>query len=182
MHSLRTRLLAAVLALAAAGLLLLGGITYVGQRSFLLDRLDDQIREAPPAAAGALGLREGPPRGGGGPPPGSGLPPGTYVEHRDDSGAVVASQVFDYGQSTTADPALPPEIPLGEPFTVNVDEERYRVFAEADRFGDGIIVIAAPLNDVDATLNRLLLLEGLVIAGVLLVLGLVAWVVVRVGL
>src|ERR671916_157385 len=103
MHSLRARLLAAVLALAAAGLLLLGGITYVGQRSFLLDRLDD-------------------------------------------SGAVVASQVFDYGQSTTTDPALPAEIPLGEPFTVNVDEERYRVFAEADRFGDGIIVIAAPLN------------------------------------
>src|SRR5918999_1858005 len=185
MHSLRTRLLAAVLALAAAGLLLLGGITYVGQRSFLLDRLDDQIRQAPPAAAGALGLREGPPRGAGGRRRGSGLPPGTYVGHRDDSGAVVASQVFAYGQSATADPALPADIPLVEPFTVdgeNGDEERYRVFAEADRFGDGIIVIAAPLTDVDATLNRLLLLEALVIAGVLLVLGLVAWVVVRVGL
>ena len=46
MHSLRARLLAAVPALTAAGLLLLGGITYVGQRAFLLDRLDDQIRGA----------------------------------------------------------------------------------------------------------------------------------------
>jgi two-component system OmpR family sensor kinase len=187
MHSLRARLLAAVLAIAAAGLLLLGGITYVGQRSFLLDRLDDQIEQAPPAAAGALGIGGGggPPRRDGGPPPGSGLPPGTYVEHRDASGDVVDSQVFDYGQSVTADPALPAELPLGEPFTVdgeNGDAERYRVYAEADRFGDGVIVVAAPLTDIDATLNRLLLLEALVIVGVLVVLGLVAWVVVRIGL
>jgi two-component system, OmpR family, sensor kinase len=188
MHSLRARLLAIVLALTAAGLLLLGGITYVGQRSFLLDRLDDQISVAPPAAAGALGIPGGPerpPRSGGGLPPGSGLPSGTYVEHRDASGAVDASHVFAYGQDITADPALPAEMPLGRAFTVdgeNGDDARYRVYAEADRFGDGVIVVAAPLTDVDAALSRLLLLESLVIAGVLLVLGLVAWVVVRVGL
>jgi hypothetical protein len=79
MHSLRARLLAAVLALTAAGLLLLGGITYVGQRAFLLDRLDDQIRAAPPAAAQALGLggeRGVPPRGDGGPRPEAGCRPG----------------------------------------------------------------------------------------------------------
>jgi hypothetical protein len=130
MHSLRARLLAAVLALTAAGLLLLGGITYVGQRSFLLDRLDDQISVAPPAAAGALGIGGGPerrPGGGGGPPPGSGLPPGTYVEHREADGTVGARHVFEYGQDITADPALPATIPLGEPFTVdgeNGDDER----------------------------------------------------------
>ena len=192
MHSLRARLLAAVLAIAAAGLLLLGGITYVGQRSFLLDRLDDEIALAPPAAAGALGIGGGPeppPRGGGGgPPPGSGLPPGTYVEHRGAGGRVDGAQVFDYGQEITADPALPDEVPLGRAFTVdgengeNGDEARYRVYAEADRFGSGVTVVAAPLTSVDATLSRLLLLEALVIAGVLLVLGVVAWGVVRVGL
>jgi two-component system, OmpR family, sensor kinase len=194
MHSLRARLLAAVLALTAAGLLLLGGITYVGQRSFLLDRLDDQISVAPPAAAEALGLDDhgpdrGPPRergrGGGGPPPGSGLPSGTYAEHRDASGAVDARHVFEYGQDITADPALPTEMPLDKPFTVdgqNGDDNRYRVYAEAERFGDGVIVVAAPLADEDAALSRLLLLSALVIAGILVVLGLVAWVVVRVGL
>jgi two-component system OmpR family sensor kinase len=188
MHSLRARLLAAVLALTAAGLLLLGGITYLGQRAFLLDRLDDQIRAAPPVAAVALGMDGGParePPRRDGPPPGSGLPAGTYVEHRDASGAVLASDVFAYGQDITADPALPADIPLGEPFTVdgeNGDAERYRVYAEADRFGDGMIVVAAPLTDVDATLNRLLLLSSLVIAGILVLLGLVAWAVVRVGL
>jgi two-component system OmpR family sensor kinase len=192
MHSLRARLLAAVLALAAAGLVLLGGITYVGQRSFLLDRLDDQIAAAPPAAAGAFGFggdgdgRVRPPREGGGPPPGSGLPPGTYAEHRDAGGDVDFAQVFDYGQEISADPALPADVPLGEPFTVNGrngDTERYRVYAQADRNGDGgITIVAAPLSDIDATLNRLLLLESLVIAGILVLLGLVAWIVVRVGL
>ena len=193
MHSLRARLLAAVLALTAAGLLLLGGITYVGQRSFLLDRLDDQISAAPPVAAGALGLNDRGPephgpgdrgRGGGG-PPGSGLPPGTYVEHRDPSGSVDARHVFDYGQDITADPALPADVPLDKPFTVDGrdgDDNRYRAYAEAQRFGEGVIVVAAPLTDEDAALSRLLLLSALVIAGILVVLGLVAWVVVRVGL
>jgi two-component system OmpR family sensor kinase len=191
MASLRTRLLVAVLAITAAGLLLLAGITYVGQRSFLLDRLDDQIAHAPAAAAAALGSGGGGPRPGGGPPggpggggPGSGLPPGTYVEHRDADGNA-ESQVFDYGQDLTADPALPADMPLGEAFTVdgeNGDTNSYRVYAEPDRFGSGVTVVAAPLTEIEATLNRLLLLEALVIGGVLLVLGFVAWAVVRVGL
>ena len=193
MASLRTRLLVAVLAIAAAGLLLLAGLTYFGQRSFLLDRLDDQISHAPPAAADALGSggggpRPGPPGGAGGPGgggPGSGLPPGTYVEHRDADGNVDDSQVFDYGQDITADPALPADMPVGEAFTVdgeNGDGNSYRVYAEPDRFGSGVTVVAAPLTEIEAILNRLLLLESLVIGGVLLLLGFVAWAVVRVGL
>jgi two-component system, OmpR family, sensor kinase len=189
MASLRTRLLVAVLAIAAAGLLLLGGITYFGQRSFLLDRLDDQIAHAPPAAADALGRGPQPgagsPRGPGGGGPGSGLPPGTYVEHRDAAGTVQDSQVFDYGQDIAADPALPADLPLREAFTVdgeNGDDNSYRVYAEPDRSGGGVIVVAAPLTEVDATLQRLLVLESLVIGGVLLLLGFVAWAVVRVGL
>ena len=56
------------------------------------------------------------------------------------------------------------------------------MYAEPDRFGSGVTVVAAPLDEIDATLNRLLLLESLVIGGVLLLLGFVAWAVVRVGL
>jgi two-component system OmpR family sensor kinase len=191
MASLRTRLLAAVLAITAAGLLLLGGITYFGQRSFLLDRLDDQISHAPPAAADALGSGGGgprpggPPGGPGGGGPGMGLPPGTYVEHRDADGSVGPSQVFDYGQDITADPALPADMPVGEPFTVdgeNGDSKSYRVYAAPDRLGSGITVVAAPLTEIEATLDRLLVLEALVIGGILLLLGFVAWAVVRVGL
>ena len=76
-------------------------------------------------------------------------------------------------------------MPVGEAFTVdgeNGDDNSYRVYAEPDRFGSGVTVVAAPLTEIEATLHRLLLLESLVIGGVLLVLGFVAWAVVRVGL
>src|SRR6185295_3554725 len=123
MASLRARLLVAVLALTAIGLLLLGGITYVEQRSFELDRVDDQVRTALPAVAGAMpgqGAQPGPPRGS--PPPGgapgTGLPPGSYGELRDAAGNVIARHVFSYGQDITADPKLPRDIPLGRVFTV----------------------------------------------------------------
>ena len=42
--------------------------------------------------------------------------------------------------------------------------------------------MAIPLNGVEERLDRLLLVEGLVIAGVLLLLAVAAWVLVRVGL
>jgi two-component system, OmpR family, sensor kinase len=48
---------------------------------------------------------------------------------------------------------------------------------------DGLAARAPrPLREVDETLNRLLLVEGLVLAGVLFLLGAAAWAVVRVGL
>jgi two-component system, OmpR family, sensor kinase len=50
--SLRARLLAGLLALAAARLVLLAAIVYVEQRSFLLERADEQVR----AATGAVGF------------------------------------------------------------------------------------------------------------------------------
>ncbi len=212
MASLRARLLAALLALTALGLLLLGGITYVEQRSFELDRVDAQARSALPAVAreleaegvgggvgGVGGVGEGlggsggvggpggppgggPPRGGGS---GGGLPPGTYGERRDASGDVTGEHVFETDQDIAADPALPADMPLGRVFTVDGegdDDGSYRVYAERNRIGGGITVVAVPLADIDERLNRLLLVELLVIGGVLLVLGLVAWIVVRVGL
>jgi two-component system, OmpR family, sensor kinase len=190
MASLRARLLVAVLALTAIGLLLLGGITYVEQRSFELDRVDDQVRTALPAVAGSMRDRDdappqlpdrGPPPGR---QPGFGLPAGTYGELREADGTVTDSHVFGYDQDITADPKLPADIPLGRVFTVkgqNGDTNTYRVFAERDREG-GIVVVAAPLGEIDQRLNRLLVVESLVIVAVLLALGGVAWVVVRVGL
>ena len=191
MASLRSRLIAALLVLTAVGLLLLGGITYFGQRSYLLDRLDEELRLGIPAAVGALrergvegadrGPRGGPGRGGG--PPGGGLPLDTYVERRDDSGRVVGGRDLDFDDETTADPALPQDIPLERAFTVDGetgDETRYRVYAVADP--EGATVVAAPTTDIDEALQRLLLLEALVIVIVLLALAAVAWAVVRVGL
>jgi two-component system, OmpR family, sensor kinase len=193
MASLRARLLAGVLALTAAALLLLGGITYAEQRSFLYERIDQQTRQAPFLVADQLqadndgdfgpGGRR-PPNGGGGP---LGLPAGTYGERRDASGDRVGDPVTlgDYGQEITARPKLPENVPVHKLLTVGGtgdDAPRYRVLALPDRFGGGVTIAAVPLAEVDANLERLLVVEGLVIAVVLLVLGLVAWAVVRVGL
>jgi two-component system OmpR family sensor kinase len=192
--SLRARLLVAVLALTAVGLLLLGGITYVEQRSFELDRLDDQVRSALPAVAGALhdaGVGGSEPRRPPehGPPPGgasgAGLPTGTYGELREPDGTVVGARVLGYDPDIKADPDLPEVIPLSRVFTVhgeNRDDNSYRVFAERNLRGDDITVVAAPLGEIDQRLSRLLLVESLVLGGVLLALGVVAWAVVRVGL
>jgi two-component system OmpR family sensor kinase len=191
MASLRSRLLAALLALTALGLLLLGGITYIEQRSFELDRLDEQVRTALPAVAGAMAdqgvgalpraVDRRPPGGA----PGIGLPIGTYGELRGPDGTVLAAHVFDYDQDINADPNLPRDIPLGKVFSVhgeNGDDNTYRVFAERDLRGGGITVVAAPLSEINQRLSRLLAVESLVIAAVLIVLGTVAWAVVRVGL
>ena len=187
MASLRARLIAALLAACAGGLLLLGAITYLEQRSFLYDRADDQARAALGQAERALGDGPGPGRGGapGGPGPrggpGGDLPPGTYAERRDAEGNVEESTVLDpFDQGLTADPDLPEELEPGEPVTVEGDA-RYRALA-APAPGGGLTVVAVPLRSADQTLSRLLLVEALVIAAVLALLAAVAWAIVGVGL
>jgi two-component system OmpR family sensor kinase len=196
--SLRARLVATLLALSAAALLVLGAITYASQRSFENDRVDDQTRSAVPAVERALAEKTGQapsfedggggggPDGdeGGGPGPEQNLPPATYGQWRDASGSVVASVALTYGQTALSPPNLPKHMTPGQVITVHAKsgELRYRVRATPRRFSDGLTIVAVPLNGVDDRLHRLLLVEGLVIAGVLLVLAAAAWALVRVGL
>jgi two-component system, OmpR family, sensor kinase len=194
MSSLRARLLAAVLALTAVGLLLLGGITYAEQRSFQYERVDQQVRAAADQVGSELARAMGraingdddghlgrPPGGG----PNFGLPAGTYGQMRDLSGRVLFGKVFAVNETVTAKPALPTKLPVGRIITVNGQKgagTRYRVLAVTDPRGPTINVAAIPLRATDDLLERLLVVEALVIAAVLLVLGIVSWVVVRVGL
>src|SRR5215470_12913311 len=125
MASLRARLVVSVLVLSAVGMLLLGAITYAEQRSFLIQRVDQQLRSAPGAVAFALHGDQGfgpidpdHDRRGGPPGPDRNLPLGTYGEERTAAGKVVGSPiVFFYGQSVTANPNIPAKIPVGKPFT-----------------------------------------------------------------
>jgi len=192
MASLRARLLVGLLALTAAGMLLAGGITYAEQRSFLYQRVDDQTRQAPflvdreladqGAGGGDFG---GPPRGG---PPDSGPagpPAGTYGERRSATGKSLGSVTLPVGQGLTAHPDLPAKVPLGKLFTVHGkgdDSARYRVLAQRDEHDGTILIAAVPYTEADQPLERLLMVEALVIAGVLLVLGVAGWAVVRIGL
>jgi two-component system, OmpR family, sensor kinase len=192
MQSLRARLIAGLLALGAIGLLLLGGITYLEQRSFLQKRVDQQVSAAGPAIAravegddvGSFGNR-GP--GLGGPPGAINLPPGTYGERRSPTDATIGSPVLlAYGQTSGYSvPKLPKHIAPGNYLTVAAAKgsQRFRVLAtrSPDTLG-GTVVVAVPLREMDQTLARLRLVEALVIGGVLLVLGLGAALVVRLGL
>ena len=210
MASLRARVLASVLLLAAAGLVLLAAVTYAEQRSFLEERVNQQVEGSinalsfeldrlgyrPPVSAapngGASGSPSGrEPAGPGGGPGGGGLnvnlPPGTYGQRREAAGKVLGNVRIQYSETETVPPApkLPATVPLGKLLTVDSVGSsglRYRVFAKQDPEDTGITVAAVPLREVDQTLSRLLLVEGLVIGGVLLALGLSAFFVVRLGL
>jgi two-component system OmpR family sensor kinase len=193
--SLRARLIAGLLVLAAVGLVLLAGVTYAQQRSFLLNRVDQQAHSARGPVEHELheegvtvpGDTDRPPRGGG--PPGDGavnLPPGTYGEMRDASGKTVGSPVIlSYGQSELPSPRIPRDLKTGELTTVSARGDsglRYRVLASPSFSGLGMTVVAVPLSEVDEILDSLLLVESIVVGGVLLALGLLAWFLVRLGL
>ena len=196
MASLRARLLVAVLALTACGLLLAGAITYIEQRSFQYSRVDQELKAAIDPVSAALERmargggpepgHDGPDQGhgpGGG--PNFGIPAGTYGQKRDASGQVIVDHAFSVNQTVTAKPELPAKLTTGEIINVNgrtgVDT-RYRVTAAPDTRDGTTTVVAIPLRATDDTLQQLLVVEAFVIAGVLIVLGLVSWVVVRVGL
>jgi two-component system OmpR family sensor kinase len=190
MQSLRARLVAGVVAVAAVGLVILAGVTYAEQRSFQLDRIDQQVHAAVFPVSGQLDRRVGGPAAGPSQDPddhGGGhddnFPYGTYGERRDASGSVVASlPLTRYGQTTPTTPKLPKSLPLNKPVSVDADGTRYRVLAVPDRFDSGATVVAVPLRDVDQTLHRLLLVEALVIGLVLLAMAAMAYGVVRLGL
>ncbi|HEX4717986.1 MAG TPA: HAMP domain-containing sensor histidine kinase [Thermoleophilaceae bacterium] len=197
MHSLRARLIAGLLALTAAGLLVAGAVTYLEQRSFLLDRVDQQAVAAAPALSHQLddqGVR--PPGGdhfggqpdrepGGRRPQDVNLPPGTYGQRRTASGQVLGHAVIDYGQPLPAAPKIPAKLPIGKFVTVSSVKPggpQYRVVATRDPEDSGITVVAVPLREVHDTLQRLLVVEAIVIAVVLTALGLTSFVLVRLGL
>jgi two-component system OmpR family sensor kinase len=202
MASLRARVLASVLLLAAAGMIALGAVTYAEQRSFLESRADQQARSAvgalsqalddaglKPSDAGAGHDQGGFGRGGGpgGRTPQVNLPPGTYGQRREASGRVIGSRQIRYSSSESlpATPEIPTTLPLHTLLTVGSKgsgDLRYRVYAQRDPEDSGITVVAVPLSEVDSTLHRLLLVEALVVGGVLLALGLSAFFVVRLGL
>jgi two-component system OmpR family sensor kinase len=181
--SLRARLLLAVLALAAVGLVAADIATYSSLSSFLLDRTDSSLDED----AHALSR------------PGRDTdrlaPPGTVVQVRSLDGATVIATVSSLGLPGEDVPAPvlpdtiePPETRRGNQaisyFTVGSTEGggRFRTRASVEDGDTGMLVIATSLGDVDSTLHRLLLIELVVtvlVLGGIAALGL--WVV-RLGL
>ena len=190
--SLRARLLVGLVGLVAAGLAVAAVVTYEEQRSFLLTRVDQEVANSRVPVARALGLihpggaPSAPARGGN---PTAFETSGTYGVVLDSAGKVIGIHAFT--QSPPSPPALPAELPIApfkatrfREFTVNSKAGsglRYRAAAFAVS-GGRTLVVAVPLREVDQTLQRLVLVELLVGAGVILALTALGWVVIRLGL
>jgi two-component system, OmpR family, sensor kinase len=196
--SLRARLLIGLVGLAALGLGAMAIVTYEEQRSFLFARVDQQVSASRFLVAGQLGVLRGLPSA----PPRRVSPPlrrgnptfqtsGTYGELLGPGGTVLKEDAFAYGQSAGSPPAVGAHPPLSKlsaahvrAFTVDSragSDLRYR--AAAFSVGGGrVVVVAVPLREVDQTLGRLLVVEGLVGGGVIVALLVLGWVVIRVGL
>jgi two-component system OmpR family sensor kinase len=189
--SLRARLLITTVALVAVGLLAANVATYRSLSSSLLRRVDEQLVAARPSAAIALAVEGFAPHG-----PNPILPPGTYAELRDASGRLVdavGSRLFGLEEQDPPRLLLPPGLP-GSAASPREDPRfftaesvgglspEYRVLATGLGDGRGTLLVATPLADVAATLGRLVIVEVVVSAIVLLAVAALALWLVRLGL
>ena len=189
--SLRTRLLLTLLGLVAAGLLVAGIATYSSLRSFLLERVDQQLREARAPVALTLASSQIPglpdqPGGGQGPPR---LPPGTYGELRDSQGVVLNKISFAYGSDTQPTPRLPSPLPgasaqnggatLFDTGATSNHGPAFRVLVQSIPQVQRVLIVAVPLTETTQTLARLLGIETLVFALVLAGLAVAAWLLIK---
>lgn len=196
--SLRVRLVLTTLVLLTIGLGVAGGTTYGFLRTFLLKRVDQQLLDVRDTAIRAVvdaarqqeifGSFHGPGDGRGGRPI---VPPGTYAEVLDSSGNRLAGGGFAYRDAVVDPPVLSARA-LGASlaadsvrvFTAPVQGQRgqhYRVIAYPIGGGD-LAVVAIPLHDVDGTLSRLVYVEALVAAGVLVAIAVSSLLLIRRGL
>ncbi len=183
--TLRLRLLLALVGLVASALLVADAATYFSLRSFLVDRVDQQLRDARTPVGFALtadaqrpGLPVGEtPRGL------RQLPPGTYGELRDASGEVLGAVTYSYSDVEQPTPDLPSPLPGAEYdgmtlFTTGASGEAgvsFRVLVQGLPGIERVFIIAVPLTDVQQTLGRVLMIEVLVTVVALVGLGVLAW-------
>jgi two-component system OmpR family sensor kinase len=175
--SLRARLLVVLLFVAAAVAVTVDGVTYLSLRSFLLQRVDAQLDAAHRPIIRSVGssvqlddLAT--------------LAPGLYVEIRDPEGDVTQEVALRRAGEEAMSPPLPVSLAVPETqalgrshddvsrLTVSTEGERFRVATWRLTDAGTSLVLALPLDDLDSTLRRLLLVE-LVVTGAALAAGVV---------
>jgi two-component system OmpR family sensor kinase len=201
--SLRARLLAGMIVLVTVGLAVAAVATYAEQRSFLYHRLDEQVRSglfpiARGLHVGAAGGRpftrpgfKGSTTEGAGffrhPPKGNpdSFPAGTVGELLGPGHHLVRQASIAIGGAKVKAPRLPAHFSVSTAshlrlFTFSSAGTRYRAVAVSAP--GGTVVVAVPLKEVDQTLHRLVVVEALVGAGVIIALFVLGWFVIGVGL
>ena len=193
---LRLRLLLTLVPLFVVGLAAADIGTYAALQSSELSRVDQEVIAAHQSVQRVLTGESSAtvgssPDGGPGSPdsPGLAVAPGTFGELISSSGTVVAQKSFEsYGQGVTSRPVLPTGLKPGTPTSPNFltvpassGGGRYRVYV--DTAGEAehgeVLVVAVPLDKLDATLSGLVALELAVSGGVTLLLALATWLIVR---
>jgi two-component system OmpR family sensor kinase len=204
--SLRARIVVAVVALAAVGLAALSFVSYRALHSYLYDRVDQQLRSAvgpvtvslaKEAESGGRGEVFPQPNGGplpdvddAGGPGGFNGPPSVSFGQLRYQGSVLASRSFTLDEGEAPRPALRRDLEEsaeeGEgAFTTGErggGSESFRVLAATGPIPGVVTVVAIPLADTNATLDRLALIELIVSGAILLAIALLAWWLVGVGL
>jgi two-component system OmpR family sensor kinase len=192
--SLRARLVVMVLVVLAAGLFASAVGTATLLRSYMLDRVDAQLRGTSGFAARAMSIN---------PPPLNstrGFSPGVTTERPpadvpdvqaarvDRTGHVVRTLQGPFSEATNAFSNLP-RAPLDRArrgaiveFETSTRTGRYRGVAQRIRGTTDVAVVITPLHNLEATLSRLYWIEAVGTAVLLAVAGVVALVLVRIGL
>jgi two-component system OmpR family sensor kinase len=169
------RLVLSISAIVLVGLVIAGSVTYALLRSSLIERVDGQLD----VAAGFISHQLSEP---GPPPPTSAIVPGGTVAEVVANGRTVFGPQYNYGRA-----AGPPDVAGrldGDDETYfttgSVGDASFHYRCLAQPLGDdGTLVVAIPLTDVGATLDRLVRIEGLVALAVLAALGALSWWTVR---
>ena len=186
-QSLRGRLLIGVISLVVLGLLIADIATYAALQSSLISQLDDQIKSGHNAAISGLGgPNEGPGQSG------SGLPAGTVIELLSPSRGVLLAKRLEVPGSTasSAMPDLPEHLPAASEKapafltlagTGGVAQYRAAIWPE-DFFSGNYVVLAIPMTGVLSTLSRLLELEAVISAGVVVATAILALLIIRISL
>ena len=183
--SLRGRLLVALLVLLASGLAVADVATWTALRSFLLHRVDQQLDGAhrrAEQAAEILLADPGDPRALGAFRQFNADGPGAFVQVRNAGNQVVTSLTWHAPDAAPSAPSLPVRLPAVRGAAQPGDREAaafltvpseqvagpsYRVRVSPLPDVTGTLIVALPLGDVGATLQRLLLVEALVTGAVL---------------
>jgi two-component system OmpR family sensor kinase len=189
--SLRRRLLLTLAPLFIGGLIAVSAATFLSLQSYLLGKTEAQLLAVHPSVemyltSGVFG--EG---GHGGPPSAGDIPTGTFGEIVSASGSVIAGpHTFgSSGTTLTSAPVLPATLRAGteqSPAFLTVDGtggvDHYLVYVDTAQQSGGLMVTALPLDDMNSTLARLLLLEVLTTAATTVVVLVATWILVRRGL
>lgn len=176
--TLKSRVLAAVAAVAVVLALVMGFITR-STRANLLQQVDSQLAAAvgPVRSYGLLSDAPGGRREGG--------LTSLFVGYLD--GAVVRTLVAPRLRELPAPEITAEQVTTGartgETFTVGSigADLRYRVLAYVDRGAQAVIALALPIDSVDDAVSRLMAVQLLGAAAILATLGLVAWWVIHLG-